>query len=147
METLDTTNNNSISSGASLDMDVHGLPQTKHLRSNQRNGEFDEYHGRSSSGDSCNSFGESFMMEESFAFGESFTGYENGYNNTNGRYHPEESLPTRLPVDISSILIIEEDCEDSHLIEMGDGQEITTENRTGIESLTVIPAASFTVPT
>jgi hypothetical protein len=129
METYDTTNNTSMSSGASLDVDVHGLTQTKHVRPYHRNRDSDDFHSRSYSGDSCNSFGESFMMEESFAFGESFTCYENGCSsNMPDRYRSDESLPARLPVDISSILIIEEDCEDANFREREHEQEFGVDN-------------------
>jgi hypothetical protein len=142
-ETYDITNNTSTSSGVSLDMDVHGLAETsRHCNrsshpNNRTVGDFEkERHVRDvSSGDSFNNFGESFMMEDSFAYGESFSTscYNDNarYNNKDfniDRYkHQQQDALSKLSVDISSILFIEEECEDACLQEMEREKEVTTE--------------------
>ena len=120
METNDTTNNTSISSGVSLDIDEHGLARTSnhHLghRSNHPNnfrimGEFEkECHVRcaDSNGESFDTFGESFMMD-SFANGDSFAS-----NYEPSRYQQQRAASTKLMEDLSSILVIEEECEDMY---------------------------------
>ena len=124
METNDTTNNTSISSGVSLDMDVHGLTRgTSHDLSQRSNhphntrimGDFEkEYHVRcgESNGDSIDTFGESFMMD-SFANGESFAS-SSCCNYEPNRFQHQRTMPSRLTEDLSSILIIEEENEDTY---------------------------------
>ena len=123
METCDTTNNTSISSGVSLDMDVHGMAwaTSRHLcnRSNHPSndritGEIEkEYHVRcaDSSGDSFNTFGESSMMD-SFANGESFA--STGFSNYESNRYQQRHTSTQTTDDFSSILVIEEECEDTY---------------------------------
>ena len=126
METNDTTNNTSISSGVSLDMDVHGeltretshhlCHRTDHPNNHRNMGEFEkEYHARCGdiSGDSFDTFGESFMMD-SFANGESFasSSYYN-YEPSSARYPQQRIVPSRLTEEMASFLMIEEECEDN----------------------------------
>ena len=124
LETNDTTNNTSVSSGISLDMDVHGElvratghhPRqfSSHPSSNGIMVDFEkEYHVRceENNGDSFNTFGDSFMMD-SFANGESFTS-STFYNHEPSRYCQQRYAPSRLADEMSSILIIEEESEDA----------------------------------
>jgi hypothetical protein len=122
METYDTTNSASISSGVSLDMDVHGITwatsphlcnRSNHPSSNRVMEEAEkEYHARcgDGSGDSFNTFGESFMMD-SFANSESFASSSFCNYDSCGRYQQQRTAPIRSTEDFSSILIIEEECE------------------------------------
>jgi hypothetical protein len=104
METDDVTNESSTSSGlgASLDMDVHGFSRTSHIRANQRG-----QHHCHRFGDSQDGFGESFMLEDSFAMGESFSCYDEC-----GTGHDGQRRFIRERPDIATILAIEEDDED-----------------------------------
>jgi hypothetical protein len=76
-----------------------------------------EYHVRCGdvSGDSFNTFGESFMMD-SFANGESFAS-SSFCNYESNRYHQRRNVSSKLTDDMSSILIIEEECEDTHTLD------------------------------
>jgi hypothetical protein len=104
METDDVTNESSTSSGlgASLDMDVHGFSRTSHIRTNQRG-----QHHYHRFGDSQDGLGESFMLEDSFAMGESFSCFEES-----GTVHDGPRRFIRERPDIATILAIEEDDED-----------------------------------
>jgi hypothetical protein len=114
METDDVTNNTSTSSGASLDVDVHGLTRTNHLQSSQQGKGYTDFHVRA--GDSYDGFGESFMMEESFAYGESFTCNDDGCNFLEQRHH----VISRQ--DIASVVVIEEDDEETTQLEEDKGE-------------------------
>jgi hypothetical protein len=129
-----------MSSGVSLDMDVHGMTwaasphlchRSNHPYNNKIMGETErDYHVRcgDSSGDSFNTFGESFMMD-SFANGESFA--SSGYNNyESSRYQQQRTAPTRSTEDFSSILIIEEESEDTYAHDQTGNYatEVPTEN-------------------
>lgn len=106
-ETDDATNQSSTSSflGASLDLDVHGLGRTGHLRHNQR-----DHHLQA--GDSQDGFEESFMLEESFAMGESFAvGESFSFYDENGVAQTSSRRPARERFDISSALAIKDDDE------------------------------------
>ena len=135
METDDVTNQSSSSDilGASLDMDRHGLARTNHLRTNQRG-----YHHRG--GDSQDGFGESFMLEDSFALGESFSCYEDG-----GVLPESCRRLTRERPDISSVLVIEEDEEEKSLDpeeEKGKGESSMYELDRQAQKLTLKPQTS-----
>jgi hypothetical protein len=106
-------------------MDVHGelarvashhiCHRSSHPHSNRTTGDFEkEYHSRcgDSSGDSFDTFGESFMMD-SFANGESFAS-SSFYSYEPSRYQNQRTSPSRLTEEMSSILIIEEECEDTY---------------------------------
>lgn len=104
MDTEDVTNQSSVSSdlGASLDLDRHGgLARTNHLRTILRGNNYRV-------GDSQDGLGESFMLEDSFALGESFCCFEDSGGTPES---PRKSMRDRP--DISSILVIEEDEEDT----------------------------------
>jgi hypothetical protein len=107
METdTDVTYQSSSSSnmllGASLDLDRHSA-RTNHHRTNQR--------GYLRGGDSQDGFGESFMLDESFALGEPFSCYEDGGGLSETTRRQVTAMRERP--DLSSVLVIEEDGEDN----------------------------------
>lgn len=142
MDAYDVTNHTSTTSSyndnnnsdTSLDMDLHGFTQHNNkILSSSAILPTRSNHYCHNNNDSSNNFGESFMMEDSFAYSgdnnESFTNCnynENDgdayYNSKNNLRYPQQqynniiSAPFIKPLssanDISTILIIEEECED-----------------------------------
>lgn len=122
MDTDDLTNRSASSSdflGASLDLDRHGARANIHQRTSQRGYiRGAEYHD-------C--LGDSLLMEESFAFGESFSCCEDGgcfLENQRGH-----TFALRLRPDISSVLAIEENKGDGAQ-ESGDDEETNDKSST-----------------